>query len=68
MGVNIVDANLFKENLKKYYNAEANSRNKHVMEEWKIRIRDDFYNLIKSENKVTLLELGAGAGYDSQFF
>jgi SAM-dependent methyltransferase len=68
MGVNVVDSNLFKENLKKYYNTEADLRNKYIMEEWKIRIRGNFYNLIKSENKITLLELGAGAGYDSQFF
>jgi SAM-dependent methyltransferase len=59
----------FKENIKKYYNQEAELRNsKTVKEDWKIKVREDFFKLIKQENKETLLELGAGAGYDSQFF
>jgi cyclopropane fatty-acyl-phospholipid synthase-like methyltransferase len=59
---------LFKENLKRYYNQEAELRNKSDKADWKIKIREDFCNLIKQEHKKTLLELGAGAGYDSQFF
>ncbi|MDF2685773.1 MAG: class SAM-dependent methyltransferase [Clostridia bacterium] len=59
----------FKENIKKYYNQEAALRdNKSVKADWKIKVRENFYNLIKQENKKTLLELGARAGYDSQFF
>jgi Methylase involved in ubiquinone/menaquinone biosynthesis len=59
----------FKENLKKYYNQEAELRNSNcVKPDWKIKVREDFYKLIKQENIKTLLELGAGAGYDSQFF
>jgi cyclopropane fatty-acyl-phospholipid synthase-like methyltransferase len=55
--------------IKKYYNKEAELRNsKSVKSDWKIKVRENFYNLIKRENKKTLLELGAGAGYDSQFF
>jgi len=58
-----------KENLKKYYNTEAELRNsKSVKVDWKIKVREIFCKLIKHENKKTLLELGAGAGYDSQFF
>ena len=59
----------FKENIKKYYDQEAELRNsKSVKSDWKIQVRENFYNLIKQENKKTLIELGAGAGYDSQFF
>ena len=59
----------FKENIKKYYNTEAELRNsKSVKPEWKMQVRENFYKRIQQENKKTLLELGAGAGYDSQFF
>jgi len=56
------------ENLKNYYNKEAKSRNASTKQDWKIKVRDSFYDLLKQENKKTLLELGAGAGYDSLFF
>lgn len=59
----------FKENIKKYYNQEAELRDsKTVKADWKAKVRGDFCKLTKQENKETLLELGAGAGYDSQFF
>ncbi|MDR2571421.1 MAG: class I SAM-dependent methyltransferase [Oscillospiraceae bacterium] len=59
----------FKENIKKYYNIEAELRNsKSEKTDWKVQVRGKFCALIKKENKKTLLELGAGAGYDSQFF
>jgi len=59
----------FKENIKKYYDEEAELRDsKSVRSDWKIYVRENFYDLITRENKKTLLELGAGAGYDSQFF
>lgn len=58
----------YKENLLKYYNKEAELRNQSVKQEWKLRVREDFNNLLKHEQKTTLLEIGAGAGYDSQFF
>jgi cyclopropane fatty-acyl-phospholipid synthase-like methyltransferase len=58
----------FKENLIRYYNQEAELRNKSDKADWKIRERQNFLDLLKQENKITLLELGAGAGYDSRFF
>ena len=59
----------FKDNIKKYYDTEAELRNsKSVKVDWKVQARKKFYELIKRENKKSLLELGAGAGYDSQFF
>jgi cyclopropane fatty-acyl-phospholipid synthase-like methyltransferase len=63
-----MDTILLKENLRRYYNEEAELRNKSDKADWKIKIREDYCNLIKQEHKKTLLELGAGAGYDSQFF
>ena len=59
----------FKENIIKYYDKEAELRNSNsVKADWKIKVRDGFFTIIKQKNKKTLLELGAGAGYDSQFF
>ena len=59
----------FKENLKEYYNTEAEVRNAEAGKtDWKIQVRKEFFDLISRENKKTLLELGAGTGYDSQFF
>ena len=63
-----MDTILIKENLKAYYNQEAELRNQKSKAEWKIKVREEFCDLIKQENKETLLELGAGAGYDSLFF
>mgnify|MGYP002507984805 CR=1 FL=1 len=59
----------FKENLKNYYNQDAARRNRNkIRAHWKIEVRRNFYSVIKQENKKTLLELGAGAGFDSLFF
>lgn len=59
----------FKENLKNYYNQDAARRNRNKRRaHWKIKVRKNFYTVIKRENKKTLLELGAGAGFDSLFF
>lgn len=59
----------FKENIKKYYNQEAELRNSiSTREDWKVKVRENYYDLIKKENKQALLELGAGPGYDSQYF
>lgn len=64
-----MDTVSFKENIKKYYNQEADLRDsKSIRTDWKINVREEFLNLAKQENKKTLLELGAGAGYDSRFF
>jgi len=58
-----------KENIIKYYNREAELRDsKSVKDDWKIVVREKFRRLIAQENKKTLLELGAGTGYDSLFF
>ena len=58
-----------KENLKNYYNIEAEFRNKNsIKTDWKLEVREKYLKLLKQENKKTLLELGAGTGYDSEYF
>ena len=59
---------LLKENLKKYYDDEADLRNQYEKEDWKIKVRKSFTYLVQSENKNSLLEIGAGVGDDSLFF
>lgn len=63
-----MDSNILKLNLKKYYDQEAEIRNSSEKEEWKVHERTGFYNYIKSENKKSILEIGAGTGNDSRFF
>jgi len=59
----------YKENIRRFYNHEAQFRNNRPnKEDWKINVRKQFCDLLLNEHKKTLLELGAGAGYDSQFF
>lgn len=55
-------------NENKILDEEADLRNSFEKQNWKINVRRNFYTLIKQENKETFLELGAGSGYDSQFF
>lgn len=58
----------YKSSLKETYNNHAYERDKNEMQDWKVRPRYNFLNLLKSENKKTLLEIGAGHGRDSKFF
>lgn len=57
-----------KQNLKETYNKYAEQREKNEMQEWKVKPRQEFLDLIKSEGKTSLLEIGAGHGRDSLFF
>lgn len=63
-----MDTEQIKSNLREFYNIDAEQRNTRDTADWKIRVREQFYNRIKQGNKKTLLELGAGAGKDSQYF
>jgi SAM-dependent methyltransferase len=63
-----MDTNIVKLNLKEFYNQEAELRNLSEKQEWKKNQRDQFLSYVKSENKNSLLEIGAGTGDDSQFF
>lgn len=62
--------NDFKQELKTAYNADAKRRDdaNGKRDQWKLDLRQYFVDLLKKENKKTVLELGAGAGLDSQFF
>lgn len=50
------------------YDADARRRVNSIPAEWKINERETFLNLLKQENKRSLLEIGAGAGTDSIYF
>jgi len=60
--------NTIKENLRKFYDQTADLRDSSEKQDWKIKERQSFLDLSKSEGKQTLLELGAGTGNDSLFF
>ncbi len=60
----------FKDQLRLAYDSDAERRmsNEENRESWKLDIRNSFTELLKTEEKTTVLELGAGVGTDSQFF
>jgi len=57
-----------KEILRQSYNNLAIERDKHKLQEWKIKPRDSFLELLINDCKSTLLDIGAGTGRDSKFF
>ena len=61
-------ANPLRSNLILSYNKQAEQRNKSEMEDWKVAERAEFLALLQSEQKQSLLEVGAGHGRDSKFF
>lgn len=63
-----MDSDKIKSNLREYYNHDAEDRNNRELDDWKIRLRSQFFSRVEKENKKTLLELGAGAGKDSRYF
>jgi cyclopropane fatty-acyl-phospholipid synthase-like methyltransferase len=60
----------FKDELKIAYEADAKRRDdaEGKRDQWKLDLRQYFVDLLKKENKKTVLELGAGAGLDSVYF
>jgi SAM-dependent methyltransferase len=54
--------------LRESYNRNAKQREKNIIEEWKIRERDNYKLWLQKENKNSILEIGAGTGKDSKFF
>lgn len=62
--------NDFKQELKTAYDADAKRRDDAdgKRDQWKLDLRQYFVDLLKKENKKSVLELGAGAGLDSLFF
>jgi SAM-dependent methyltransferase len=60
--------NPIRANLILSYNRQAEQRNQSDIEIWKATERAEFLALLKTEQKQSLLEIGAGHGRDSQFF
>lgn len=60
----------FKEQLKVAYGKDAQRRDsaEGKRDKWKLDIRQQFVDFLKTENKKTILELGSGAGWDAKFF
>jgi len=54
--------------LVKAYDRYAEDRDTRKIADWKIQERAYFLELLKEEQKRTLLEIGAGTGKDSRFF
>jgi SAM-dependent methyltransferase len=50
------------------YNHSAEHRENSALAPWKLAERQQFLELLQSEDKQTLLEIGAGPGKDSKFF
>ena len=63
-----MEPNHIKEILIEAYNRHAQEREGNSVDEWKILVRADFLSLLETEDKKSLLELGAGTGKDSKFF
>jgi SAM-dependent methyltransferase len=57
-----------KQELRKTYDLSATDRDGRDISLWKQEERQSFLELIKKEQKTTLLEIGAGPGKDSRFF
>lgn len=60
----------FKVQLKAAYDKDAQRRVEveENRDDWKLRFREEFCDILRSENRQTILELGAGIGSDSIFF
>lgn len=54
--------------LKQAYNNFAEHRERTEIEPWKWEERERFLGQVKQENRVTMLEIGAGTGRDSLYF
>jgi SAM-dependent methyltransferase len=57
-----------RESLKETYNKYAHIREKNEIQPWKVENRRKFLEIVKKEDKTSLLEIGAGIGRDSKFF
>ena len=59
----------FKQQLKVAYDKDALRRDsaEGKRDQWKLDLRQQFVELLKKENKNTILELGSGAGLDAKF-
>lgn len=63
----LMDENI-KKNLSLSYNEKVDYREKKDIQRWKISEIDKFLNYMKKEKKLSLLDLGAGAGKQARMF
>ncbi|MBP7998673.1 MAG: class I SAM-dependent methyltransferase [Chloroflexi bacterium] len=54
--------------LQQAYDAAAANRDTTALDDWKLAERQYFLNLLHSEDKTTLLEIGAGPGHFGRYF
>ncbi|MCL4862018.1 MAG: methyltransferase domain-containing protein [Caldilineaceae bacterium] len=54
--------------LRAAYDRKVEERAQRPLAPWKVAERQHFLDLLRTENKQTLLEIGAGAGHDCLFF
>lgn len=57
-----------KTQLQKAYDKDAERRDSKEIDKWKADLREKFLKVLKSEEKITLLELGSGTGRDALYF
>ncbi len=57
-----------KSNLRTAYDQDAPRREQYKKADWKVAERAHFFRYLQTARASTLLEIGAGAGYDSLFF
>ena len=50
------------------YDRKSNERDKHIVPDWKKDLRWKFLEILKSEEKTSLLDIGAGTGIHARFF
>ncbi len=50
------------------YDRMARERETDEVDQWKLDERENFYQLLVDDRKESLLDIGAGTGYDSKFF
>lgn len=55
-------------NLRQAYQKTAAGRDTAARQDWKLAERSNFLNYLRANNKQSLLEIGAGPGWDSLFF
>ncbi|MCL2708756.1 MAG: class I SAM-dependent methyltransferase [Defluviitaleaceae bacterium] len=62
------DSASIKTDLRKFYDRDVNYREASVKDDWKLKLRDEFLRKAKALGRQSLLEIGAGTGWDAKFF
>lgn len=57
-----------RDNLRQSYDQKASQRDRRTIQPWKLEMRAHYLALLLQEQKISLLEIGAGTGLDSLYF